>query len=96
MKIDPTRSQPVNSQVVSRTERAGVSGTQGLGGAADGLRSDQVALSQKALDMQLARQAISDVPAVRQERVEALKAQIASGDYRVDSREVARKLLEGT
>lgn len=96
MKIDPTRSQPVNSQPVSRTARAGVSGTQGLGGAADGLRSDQVVLSQKALDMQLARQAISDVPAVRQERVEALKAQIASGDYRVDSREVARKLLEGT
>ena len=96
MKIDPTRSQPVSSQPVSRTERAGVSGTQGLGGATDALRSDQVALSQRALDMQLAHQAISDVPAVRQERVEALKAQIASGDYKVDSREVARKLLEGT
>ncbi len=97
MKIDPARSQPIGSQPVDRTQQAdlgsaGVQKAEGIGGA---LRSDQVALSQKALDMQLARKALADVPAVRQDRVQTLRARIESGEYQVDSKEVARKLLEG-
>lgn len=97
MKIDPASSQPIGSQPVDRTQQAdlGSSGAQKTEGVTGSLRSDQVALSQRALDMQLARKALADVPAVRQDKVQTLKARIESGEYQVDSREVARKLLEG-
>ncbi len=98
MRIDPARSQPLGSQPVDRPQTAdlGSGGAQKAEGVAGSLKSDQVALSQRALDMQLARKALADVPAVRQDQVETLKARIAAGEYQVDTKEVARKLLEGS
>ncbi len=97
MRIDPTKIQPGVSQAVGRMQQvdlgaAGATGTEGIGG---GFKSDQVTLSQRAMDMQVARKALADVPAVRQEKVQALKAQVQSGTYQVDSQEVARKLISG-
>ncbi len=98
MKIDPTGSQPIGGNApIGRTERADLAsaGAQKAEGVAGGLKSDQVTLSQRALDMQLARKALADVPAIRHEKVQALKARIQAGEYQVDTKEVARKLLEG-
>lgn len=97
MKIDPTRAQPVGNQPIERAARVelGSTGASKLNGAGGGLQSDQVALSQRALDMQLARKALADVPPVRQELVQSLKARIEAGDYQVDAGEVARKMLGG-
>lgn len=98
MKIDPTRAQPVSNQPIERTGRVELdsAGAAKLSGAGGGLQSDQVAFSQRALDMQLARRALADVPPVRQELVQSLKARIEAGNYQVDAREVAQKMLGGS
>lgn len=96
MRIDPTKSQSISRQTVGRTERAGTdSSVSGTDRASGKLESDRVALSQQARDLQLARRALAEAPTVRYEKVQQLKARVASGEYEVDAKEVARKLLSG-
>jgi len=97
MRIDPTRIQPGTTQAVGRMQQVdlGAAGAYGNDGVAGSFKSDQVTFSQQAMDMQVARKALAETPAVRQEKVEALKAQVQSGTYTVDSQEVARKLISG-
>lgn len=96
MRIDPSKSQPISKHTVGRTEKAGIDGAAGKTERVSGkLNCDQVALSQQAKDLQLARKALAEVPAVRQEKVQELKARIASGEYDIDTQEVARKLISG-
>lgn len=63
---------------------------------ADGEIRDNFTLSVQAEDYRIARQAVSRLPDVRQERVEALQTQIASGRYTVSSAMVADKILQNT
>lgn len=64
-------------------------------GAADGTgrRADQVELSAESRIIEAARRAMDATPEVRQELVDRLKDALARGDYDVDSRDVARKML---
>ncbi len=98
MRIEPTRPHGVgNSPSLDKLREAGMAPaapSQASQTAGD-LQSDQVNLSQQALDMRVARSALAETPAVRQDRVSAVRAQLESGEYKVDSREVARKLLSG-
>lgn len=54
----------------------------------------QVEVSDEARLLQHAKQLAQATPDVRKERVAEIRQQIASGTYRVDSRELARRILE--
>lgn len=54
---------------------------------------DQVSFSTVGKDMQVAKNALNNVPDVRQERVDALKESIANGTYHVSAESFADKLL---
>lgn len=54
---------------------------------------DQVSFSATGRDMQVAKNALSNVPDVREEKVKALKERIANGTYQVSAESFADKLL---
>ncbi|MCS6860469.1 MAG: flagellar biosynthesis anti-sigma factor FlgM [Abditibacteriales bacterium] len=56
--------------------------------------SDAVNLSPDARLVALAHQILSQMPEVRAERVTALRQQVESGQYQVDSDRVASKIVE--
>ena len=54
---------------------------------------DKVELSSSSVDVQRMHEIIQQAPEVRAEKVQALKEQIAKGEYTVDPYKVADKLL---
>lgn len=60
-------------------------------GAAQG---DRVNLSSATQDIQRAREVLAQTPAVRSELVEELKGKIERGEYEVDPRTIADKMLK--
>lgn len=54
---------------------------------------DQVSFSSVGKDMQIAKNALHEVPDVREDRVNALKESIANGTYKVSAESFAEKLL---
>ena len=54
---------------------------------------DQVSFSTVGKDMQIAKNALSSVPDIRQDRVDELRASIANGTYQVSAESFADKLL---
>ena len=56
--------------------------------------TEQIAISSKAKDMQKATEAGNAAPDIRTEKVERIKNEIARGDYRVSSEDLAEKVLE--
>ena len=85
MKIDgspsPVRSVKANNRV-NQTEKKTSSSDV-----------DQVAVSDKAQVYQASLQKVKDLPAVREDKVQTLSAQIASGEFQVDGQKVAEKLF---
>jgi negative regulator of flagellin synthesis FlgM len=57
-------------------------------------RSDQVHLSDQAKELEGLKQIVNQLPEIRTEKVEALKKSIQDGTYKVDSLQVAGKILE--
>ncbi|MGE3855644.1 MAG: flagellar biosynthesis anti-sigma factor FlgM [Dehalococcoidia bacterium] len=62
------------------------------GGA--GRRTDRAMFSPAALEMSRALSAVTDAPDVRMGRVEALRAAIENGTYRIDADGIASALVE--
>lgn len=58
-----------------------------------GIGTDRVMLSASSIDVQKMKMIIQDTPAVRMDRVQALKEQIEQGEYQVDPYRVADKML---
>ncbi|NLK27005.1 MAG: flagellar biosynthesis anti-sigma factor FlgM [Clostridiales bacterium] len=56
--------------------------------------ADKLEISQIGKDYQVAKQILKSVPDVRKDRVNEIKARIASGTYDVSAREVADKLVD--
>ena len=65
--------------------------------AADGStrRADRVTVSRQAQELYRAMQAVGQQEDVRADRVDALRAQIAAGTYRVDAQGIAERLVDG-
>lgn len=55
--------------------------------------TDKVQLSASSIDVQKMKMIIQNTPAVRMDRVQALKEQIERGEYQVDPYRVADKML---
>lgn len=56
---------------------------------------DQIEISEKAKEFQVAMKAFKNLPEVRQEKVEELKAKIQTNSYNVSGKEIADKVIEG-
>jgi len=54
---------------------------------------EKVSLSSTARDIQLAEKAIEKLPDIREEKVQALKDQIAMGRYNVSGEKIAEKMM---
>ena len=67
---------------------------RGAGQVTPGRRTDRVQFSAAALDLSHALRSVSEAPDVRADRVEALRAAIEAGTYRVDADAVAGRLVE--
>jgi negative regulator of flagellin synthesis FlgM len=76
---------PDASRRAGRTDAAG-GGTR---------RADRVTVSRQAQELYRAMQAVGQQDDVRADRVEALRAQITGGTYRVDAQGIAERLAEG-
>ena len=63
------------------------------GGLFDG--SDKVTLSSSALREVVTREALA-APDIRQDKVAAVKASLEAGEYEIDAREIAGKILGGS
>jgi len=57
-------------------------------------KQDTFSMSVHAEDYHLARRTVSNVPDVREDRIEAVQSQIASGRYSVSASMVAEKILQ--
>lgn len=56
--------------------------------------SDDIKISERAMDFQFALQKIKNVEEVRVDKVENIKKQIQTGTYEIDGRKIADKIFE--
>jgi negative regulator of flagellin synthesis FlgM len=73
---------------VGKTRKSGKTGY--ASGISD---TDQVSFSSIGKDMQIAKAALANVPDIREDRVNELKAQIQNGTYNVSNESFADKLI---
>jgi negative regulator of flagellin synthesis FlgM len=66
---------------------------KGLPGAQETGPADSVDLSTRAADIQRAIDALKDVPEVREEQVEELRAQVEAGTFDASGDSIAEKLV---
>lgn len=75
------------------TDQNKVTQTAKTGATAAVSKKDEVILSTQAQEFGQIFQAIKAMPEVRQEKVQEISDKIAKGEYSVDAREVAEKML---
>ena len=86
--VDPYAAQVQTNKRISGKE------TQGTTPSANTRTGDRVNVSPEAKLLQEAHTAATNAPEVRQDRVNALKAQVEEGTYKPDSKKIAAKLVE--
>jgi len=86
MRIDAPISVPENLQT-PKASRSGSSGQQGRS-VPVGSGQDHAQLSADGATVQQLKARLSQVPEVRQERVEALRQAVGSGNYRVSDQQL--------
>lgn len=84
----------IESNPIARLLQMQSSKTDGANRTGITRTADKLELSDKAKALQTARAALADAPAVRADRVAAIKQQLADGSYSVTPEEVADKLLQ--
>lgn len=55
---------------------------------------DKLQISNVGKDMQVAKQAVSDAPDIREDKIAAIKQRLANGTYEVSGEEFAQKMME--
>lgn len=94
MKIDPNSTASAQLGAYQKTAEARRDDPITTGGAATpGGISDTVELSDRAKEVQAAREAIDALPDVRGEKIARLKTQIQNGTYSVNARQVASGMI---
>ena len=76
------KGEPVKSETEKSVGAAGAAPT-----------TEKVDLSAKAREIQQVRKILEETPDVREEKVQALKRQIANGSYQVDAAKIAEKMV---
>jgi len=84
---DPARLEKTEADNAARGRRA-------RGESAEGARGDKVNFSDDARLRTEAYSAAMSAPDVRKDKVEAIKAQIAAGEYKIDTQKIAAKVVQ--
>ncbi len=90
-KVDDATLQMI--QQYQKTEKVEDRAPEKAAAANNLVPEEKVNLSTTAKDVQNLKNAISKLPDVREEKVQALKDQIEKGTYRVDADKVADKMV---
>ena len=95
MNINELNNKAITSYSsrTDRTEDAAAKAAK-AGNARSGGEGDTLRLSTEAKLRTTARSAAMQADDMRQERVDALKAQVADGTYHIDNEKIAAKLLQ--
>jgi len=95
MDINGLNNQGITSYRprADRTEDAAPKGAKGKEARSEG-EGDTIRLSHEAKLRTSARSVAMQADDMRQERVDALKAQVADGTYHIDNGKIAEKLLQ--
>jgi len=95
MDINGLNNQAITSyrSRAERTEDAAAKATKAREARSEG-EGDTIRLSQEAKLRTSARNAAMQADDMRQERVDALKTQVAGGTYYIDNEKIAAKLLQ--
>jgi negative regulator of flagellin synthesis FlgM len=88
-KVDDAAIQSV--QQYQKTEKVQEESSPKVGGSA--APEEKVNLSTKAKDIQQLRNAVSDLPDVREDKVSELKDQVDTGTYDVNGQKIAEKMV---
>ena len=92
MKLTNIFPQIKTDNKVQARKAEGAAPVKGIGAGVP-VGGDRVELSAGSQDVQKAREILQQTPAVRTDRVEALRQQVERGEYQVDSQQVAGKML---
>ena len=76
------------AQIYKTANASKIKGAQASG------KRDEVQISQLGRDYQVAKQAVAESSDIREDKVAQLKAEIASGSYKVETGDFAAKLIE--
>src|SRR5512136_450278 len=90
-KVDDATLQMI--QQYQKTEKVEDRASEKAGAANNLVPEEKVNLSTTAKDVQNLSSAISKLPDVREEKVQALKDQIEKGTYKVDAEKTAEKMV---
>jgi negative regulator of flagellin synthesis FlgM len=93
MSISPINAQSTQLRAIAALRKNAATTPGASSAPAAPRQADSVELSDAARALTSASQAVSDAPDVREDRVAALKAQIACGNYSVDSSTLARAMV---
>lgn len=96
MNISFNPNQSINPYQTDHTQEARLSRFQQSGQSQEtdsSTQGDRVSVSQNAVLLTEARRTAQATPDVRQEKVDALKEQVNSGTYNIDSTQLATNLL---
>lgn len=81
-----------NLSLVPAAPASALRGARGAALDATSATGDRLEISGRAREIDAAKDAIAQLPEVREDRVAALKAQLATGSYSVPAEAVAAKL----
>lgn len=97
MNITFNPNQSINPYQTDRTQETRLSRFQQGGQSQEtdnSTQGDRVSVSQNAILLTEARRTAQATPDVRQEKVDALKEQVASGTYSINTTQLASNLLK--
>ncbi len=102
MRVTNSPAQGVEGQKTSQSSKAGKASAAGATDKSESAEQSKAAqsgdaksqISAKAREFAKAKEAAGGAPDVREEKIAALKARIASGKYTVDPDAIADKLVD--
>lgn len=94
INLDSYRSQLGRSDSTMRGREAAASAKQSSSPAPSAAQGDRVSVSRNAVLATEALQVAMSTSDIRQEKVDALKKEVASGTYRMDNTKIATKLVQ--
>ena len=94
MEINPNGNSIPIEAYVNNVQDKKVSGSPKDKAANAGAKTDTVDISDAAKRVNAAREELDQIPDVRENKVAELKAQVENGTYKVNSEEIAEKMLK--
>ena len=91
---NPTTAADNRSSVRQSGEQTGNQAADNQPSHNNHARQDEVSISSRAADLQSLERSIHQLPDVDQARVEQLREKISNGEYQIDARRVADRIVD--